>query len=95
MNGWTNYQTWAAVAWGYDELTDYQISEAANHAGDSKPYTLKLANYLRERFDSDVDVICDRLGHTIFTDLLVNSIELIDWYQVAQSIITDSAKDED
>lgn len=93
MNGWTNYQTYAVVTWGYDELDDREYFTAIGRSTDTGAKILKLSDYLRERFDTMLELEYPKTD-TLIYDILSEAVERINWYEVAAAIVTDRGEED-
>lgn len=94
MNGWTNYQTWAAVTWGADSLEDDEYMFAIGRSTDKGARILKLSEYLRERFDTMLELEYPKTD-TLIYDILTEACERINWYEVAAGIVAERGEEED
>jgi hypothetical protein len=102
MNGWTNYETWAAVSWGCDILDTDLVSEIVNRRGVPRYAKInELADALREYFEEvQEQTLGRRVNGTIFADLLENATSRINWREIATHIyddaeVEDEVEDED
>ncbi len=85
-NGWTNKATWLVKLWIDNDQGDqeYWLHEAK----DIGPYD--LANQLQECFEN----IASEEGHTnkpdFFSDLMSWALAMVNWDEVAKSLIEDA-----
>lgn len=82
-NGWKNYQTWCVnlwlenseeVMWRFQRLANGGVAEAA------------LADGIQAYFET-LNPLEDE--PSIFTDLLTNALQQVDWFEIAQSLRSD------
>lgn len=90
-NGWNNYETWNAALWINN---DQALQESATErVTDNRHDTADAADALSTIFE-DYEMIPD-LPSGPASDMLNASLSAIDWYEIAQSFITDLDPEED
>lgn len=98
--GWTNYETWAVALWIDNERSSYEYwreqaehtLDELNHDSDEHEYSdaaVALGDEMEESFENDFEAIQDKLGHSVFSDLLGSSLSEVDWYEIAEKILDD------
>ena len=99
-NGWTNYETWCWKLWVDNEepSQDYWLERARSIAGESVDNTFQTANRvsvhtLADELKSDCEDnaenwMQDQSGP--FADILNAGLSQINWYEIAESLLSDS-----
>lgn len=96
MNGWKNYETWVVNLWlTNDSYSDERLREQAREAldaeaGDRITATHTLAGWLEGQHD-ELSPAGELDGP--FADLLNHALGCVDWYEIAQSVMTDEYAD--
>lgn len=100
-NGYENYQTWAVCSWLNQNGIDYQTAqiqyeELKEICKTPQELRIKFADWLKRQLNRQADYIRRQYQDTefayeqILVDLLNDSIEKINWYEVVDSLIEDS-----
>jgi len=94
-NGWKNYQTWGVKLWldndeGSQEMQREALAQAKMeklHEYWNREQTTRytLADILK---DTVQDMMPD-LGASMFADLLGSALDLVDWNEIAENIMSD------
>ena len=80
-NGWSNYETWACALWlDNDEGLHTEIQEELSLNQDR----YKLSKYIKDL----VTELSPELPLSMFSDLLSSAISNIDFYEIAESLIS-------
>ena len=80
-NGWSNYETWSCKLWiDNDEGLYDQIQEEVSRNQD----TYKLQKYIKGL----VNELSPELPASMYSDLLSSAISNIDFYEIAESLIS-------
>lgn len=99
-NGWTNYETWAVALWLDNEQGSYnhwreRAQEAYNEAEAGKHYAsqtredaakIALCDELKQWHEDycEESGIDDKLGGTVFADLMNAALGEVNWYEIAE-----------
>ena len=90
-NGWTNYQTWATKLWIDNDQGSqaYWLQRAADHLeendGDPVASRSNLADELSDNHDEYKPEVSG-----VYADLLTSALGLVDWREIAQSLLEDA-----
>jgi hypothetical protein len=90
-NGWTNYQTWAAKLWIDNDQSsqEYWLERAteclSDNEGDTDAARYDLANELQSQHEEFMPEVSG-----IYADLMQSALGLIDWREIASSLIEDA-----
>lgn len=99
-NGYENYETWAVSLWLNNTAIDYQLAQIEceqlkSTCKNSDELIIKFAQWLKEQLNNKADYVRRQYHKTeyayeqIIVDFLNNSIERVNWYEVAESLIED------
>ena len=85
-NGWTNYETWAVKLWMDNDQVDYEYWREHTNAymADDSLRVYDLAAELKQTHE---DLLPDLNGFA--SDLLNASFSMVNWYEIAESLIQD------
>jgi hypothetical protein len=88
-NGWSNYPTWAVNLWLSNDEGLYReaLEVVARNAGTRQ--RVEVADYFKSWI---VDELAPDLGASFAADLLGYALDLVDWFEIADSWIEDSAE---
>jgi len=100
-NGWTNYETWNAKLWMYNDVGSYnywneraQETYDAAEADDSftrdERAALDLADILKDEHEGNMP----ELPASFWSDILNAALSEVNWYEIATSLIEDVEKAE-
>lgn len=97
MNGWTNYETWNVNLWFDDAFTEEAHDCAANAKGDK--YFSARENATRDLADIIEEFVREQAGEytaeaSFVSDLLGAALSSVDWYEIAETYISDIPDDE-
>lgn len=98
MKKWKNYQTLAAVSWGYDVVNDAVLNEIMATSENPHSRAIRLEHILITQFEKDMQSISDqveKLNSSFYADLLSYTAGQIDWYAIAASIVEDQTAEEE
>jgi hypothetical protein len=94
-NGWSNYETWAVALWMDNErgTHDYWLSVAAEfssvdspeYIADENTQKCRLADRLKDEHE---EALPEFKGFA--ADLLNAAMSEVDWYEIAEHLITDA-----
>lgn len=96
-NGWHNYETWAVKLWIDNEEPSYRYWQEATRAawGDpeewdgesnrSRKARMALADQLKDEYAENAPEL-----DGIYSDLLGAALSEVDWYEIADSMLTDA-----
>ena len=93
-NGWSNYETWNVKLWmDNDGSLEYWEETAREIAGrDGKDSAAnELAGMLKDSFQENAP----DLGASCYSDLLGAALSEVDWYEIAEAILSDIEITED
>ncbi len=91
MNGWKNYETWAVVNWGYDELDENMVAEVLHNDDTSEDEKVdQIVEMLRAQFYESAEYRGYTLKNGLFSELFESVINRIDWEEIAEHIIADA-----
>lgn len=85
FNGWSNYETWAVYVWMENEEMNYRyLMELVEDARTETSPAAYLASKIKETVE-------DGRPETggLYKDLLTNAIESVDYYEIAESLLSD------
>jgi hypothetical protein len=90
-NGWTNYQTWAAKLWiDNDQGSQEYWLERATDALESNDNDADAARYdLAQELESQHDEFAPEVSG-VYADLLRSALGLVEWREIAASLIEDA-----
>lgn len=85
-NGWTNYETWNCNLWLSQDAAIYHMIQAfiENNRNDED-----LADELADWLSDLVDTMKPELKTSMFSDLLTNALNQIDFYEIAENWLKD------
>lgn len=85
-NGWKNYETWNVALWlGNDEGSYLMVRHMARDARkDEYP-----AGALATMIEAEVKDSAPDLGASMFADLLGAALSEVDWYEIAQNVLSE------
>lgn len=95
-NGWSNYETWVVKLWidsdGYAGGADTVATQAKyfrdENPDDADAATRKLANWIEDAIDQDIDNADDKaLTEGLWADLLGRSLGKVNWDEIAAAYI--------
>ena len=90
-NGWTNYQTWVAKLWiDNDEGSrNYWLESAAEYLENSDGYMDGARYSLASDLEADHDEYKPEASG-VYADLLTSALGLINWHEIAESLLEDA-----
>ena len=84
-NGWTNYETWNVKLWLDNEQNSADdMARMARRTTEAGKLAREIKDYVQE-YSPD-------LGASMFADLLNAALSEVDWYEIAEAYIKDSAE---
>ncbi len=96
-NGWTNYETWVVALWMDNErgTHDYWLSVAAEISSDNSPEFIQdrtqqritLSERLKDEHEESLPEV-----EGFAADLLNAAMSEVDWFEIAEHLIADSAE---
>ena len=91
--GWTNYQTWAVKLWldndqGSQELQVEMAKESKK--ADEAEWKIDLADMLKQLIEDGAP----EFEASMYSDLLNNALEEINYYEIAEAIINETKENE-
>lgn len=100
-NGWTNHETWNVALWLHNEsATADDLQGLARSARDEYPEdaAANLAESIESYVTSDLpDMLGFDLGRVpmMFGDMLQAALDSVDWYEIAETELSDLPEQED
>lgn len=92
-NGWDSYETWLVKLWlDNDEYLCNELQPAL--ARQSKGNVYDLAKALKEYVTDPENGLIPDIPNGLASDLLNAALGEVDWYEMAESILTDHPQDE-
>ncbi|HEY4307988.1 MAG TPA: hypothetical protein VGN12_00925 [Pirellulales bacterium] len=103
-NGFTNYETWAVSLWMSNDRAAFDYfrtlafvtlsTEKSRSTKESAPEDSirSLANTLRQEFEERSPV---REHATVYADLMNAALSEVDWYELADNLLSDLTEDEE
>ena len=90
-NGWKNYETWAVKLWMDNDSGSYDYwQERTQELIDRDPDDKDGAIYdLSKAIESETKENAPELGATVYADLFNAALSEVDWYEIAESLVTD------
>ena len=86
-NGWTNYETWNVKLWlDNDEGSYNMLREMAEDAKTAEYPKAQLSNALKDLVEENAP----DLGASMYADLLGAAISDVNWYEIAENILSES-----
>ncbi len=94
--GWTNYQTWNAKLWidndeGEHKYWKEQTEGYIDTTDKPEPFKnarIDLADNLQNYHEDNTPILAGTYG-----DLLTHAIGMIDWYEIAESMLADAIEE--
>lgn len=107
-NGWSNYETWNVKLWmDNDEYSYRRYEEMAQEAYDDAESdetfsrednaALSLSKTLRSEYEDALNDILEnaRISASVWSDLLTSALGEVDWYEIAESLLSNVEKEKD
>ena len=94
-NGWKNYETWNVKLWIDNDQgeSEYWNDHARDfwkaHNGDKNDAAYMLAEQLKSEYEERSEEVLKDHSATVWADLLGAALSEVDWYEIAEAIITD------
>lgn len=90
-NGWNNYETWCYALWMNNDEGFYRfVLELADEAKEQAEDTEREpAVILSEMLKSNAEETMPDLGSSCWTDMLNSAFGEIDWYEIAENILSE------
>jgi hypothetical protein len=91
-NGWTNKPTWLVRLWIDNDQGEQEYWLERGRAMADADYA--LADHLRETFEQAADDQCDGIisKASLFSDLMSWALAMVNWGEVAHSLIEDASE---
>ncbi len=98
-NGWRNYETWLCKLWMDNDQGSYsywqdQTEECCESAEDADEAAAELASRIESTMDESMDDLFPK-SSGFFHDLLMSSLQEIDYREIADSFVEDSGHEFD
>lgn len=86
-NGWTNYETWLVNLWidNDQDEQEYWLERATSLLDTNYP----LMHLADELANSHKEKATDIASNSVFSDLLQSSLQVVNWREIAQSMLDD------
>ena len=94
--GWKNYETWAVALWlNNDQGTYNLVRDMAREARESDRATTgyvgaDAAVVLADALEDMVKTDMPEMGASMYADLLNAAVSEVNWYEIAQNILSES-----
>lgn len=88
-NGWANYETWCCTLWINNNAELY--TDIRSTAQALKGHLDVFARYLEDNIVDNMPAI---LPQSMYSDLLTNAIQNIDFYEIAKEIMEEIENDD-
>lgn len=90
--GWANYETWLAALWIDNERSSHEESrriakEAADAEPDQEMKKYRASDALKEWMGEFLEEAQEKLGPTLWSDLLRGAWDEIDWDEIAENAL--------